>query len=168
MLAEATVTRRPVSVSTPTAFYFNTRGARSVAISDNLIAMVDRSGVARSLKFIPDPEDPTQASIVYAAEGAPEFTLLTGQVGPVWATFDRTLASFRSKAFPDREARWMKAVIVLSAIFMVLAGTWSVMAMRPRSIVHVDSETYDAPARRWELNTISLPERLEWTARTNG
>jgi hypothetical protein len=147
----ATRRKMPVSYCAPTMFTFRQRGVRSVAMSDNLIAMVDCDGIARSLKFIPDPEDPTQARIAYAVADGPEFTLLAGQVGPVWATFDHTAASFRRKAFPDQEARWMKAVIVLSAIFMVLAGTWSVMTARPRSIVQVDSQSYDAPTRKFDL-----------------
>lgn len=147
----ATRKTTPVTYGAPMMFTFSRRGARSVAMSDNLIAMVHRDGTPQSLKFTPDPEDPTQASIVFSAGGGPEFTLLAGQIGPVWATFDRTAASFRRKAFPDREERWMKAVVALSAIFMVLAGTWTVMAARPRSIVQVDSQSYDAPTRKWDL-----------------
>jgi hypothetical protein len=143
----------PVSYETQMLFDFapGRRRARSVAMSDNLLTMVEHDGTARSLRFVADVDDPSRASITYASGDAPEFTLLEGQVGPVWATFHNTATHFRRKAFPDLELRWMRAVIVLIVAFMAVAGTWSVMAARSKTVVHVESETFDAPASKWDL-----------------
>jgi hypothetical protein len=151
--AAATPKTAPISYDAPMLFNFGPgwRRPRSVAISDNLLAMVERDGTARSLRFVPDPKDSSRASIVYTTGENPEFTLLAGQVGPVWATFDNTAARFRRKGFPNREGRWMTAVAILTGIFLVLAGTWSVMAAKPRIVVHIESDISDAPTQKWPL-----------------
>lgn len=142
-----------ISYRAPTMFRYTTgwRRPRSVAISDNLLTIIERDGTASALKFAQDAKDPSNASIIYATDDNQEFTLLSGHIGQVWAAFDKTTADFHRKAFSNRRAHWIAAIIVLTGIFGVLAGTWSTMVLKQKGIANIESDLADTQTKKWSL-----------------